>query len=249
MAQREQDSSRDIFTSATKVYSCPAQASKGKLKDDRFQYERIVIHGVSYFKENIVIPMLKKLKLEPVIPPRIEIRLTDAIQKKTIEYTLNEITTIGRIESNSIQLNGQDISRVHCVIFIVGTKIMVLDTWSMFGTHTTHAKTGKQYNSTVGNRNLIAYNIEEKFDITVGPYTLTVNPGDNNSTFSKECQTEEQCCVCLHKPRTIRLPCGHACMCTDCAKQVMSTTAKCPICRASATSIFHSACVDSYAKT
>lgn len=242
-------SSHEICTSTIKVYSCSAEATTDNLKDGRTQYEGIILHGISYFKEAILKPLLKQLKLEPVSPPRINLKLVDPILERTTEFILNEITTIGRKTDNSIELYNQDISRVNCVIFIAGHKIMVLDTWSMFGTHTTHSKSGKTYNSTPGNRNLIAYNIEEKFEITIGPYVLTINPDEEKIKSPHKKQTDEQCCVCLDKPRTIRLPCGHACMCADCAKQVMASTAKCPICRASANSIFHSACVESYTKT
>ena len=238
---------RQFFDSATAVHSCSAKATKEKLDDDRTLYTYIIEHGT--FKEAILYPTLKNLKLKPVIPPRITVDVNNITTKVSVKYNLDEITSIGRITSSSIQLDGIDISRIQCIIFIVGTKIMILDTWSLYGTITKHCKTGKIYGSVPGERNLIAYNIDETFQITIGSYNITINPDEDKIKSPHTEKTEEKCCICLDKPRTIRLPCGHACMCEDCAREVMASTAKCPICRASARSIFQSACVESYVKT
>jgi predicted GIY-YIG superfamily endonuclease len=43
---------------------------------------------------------------------------------------------------------------------------------------------------------------------------------------------ETTCTVCLENPRSIVvMPCNHLCMCTECAKRVMTTSPLCPICR------------------
>lgn len=42
---------------------------------------------------------------------------------------------------------------------------------------------------------------------------------------------EDECALCLdHKPNTISLPCGHMCMCYDCAMKNASNNFNCPIC-------------------
>lgn len=47
---------------------------------------------------------------------------------------------------------------------------------------------------------------------------------------------ENQCVVCLtHKSTHVFIPCGHKCVCIDCAKSIGSTTAQCPCCRGTAT--------------
>ena len=240
---------RQFFNSATAVHSCSAKATKENLDDSRREYELLIQGGISKFKRYILNPMLDNLKLEPVIPPKIVVESINTETKKSTRYNLSEITTVGRMTSNLIQLDGEDISRVQCVIFIVGTKIMILDTWSLYGTITKHCKTRETYSSIQGKRNLIAYNIDETFELTIGSYNITINPDEDKIKSPHTEKTEEKCCICLDKPRTIRLPCGHACMCEDCAREVMASTAKCPICRASTRSIFHSACVESYVKT
>lgn len=248
MHRREQCSLPKIYESASNVLSSTEEAKVNTLRDCREQYEYIIENGLLDFKKTIVNPMLKNLKLKPVIPPRITVNVNNITTKVSVKYNLDEITSIGRITSSSIQLNGIDISRIQCIIFIVGTKIMILDTWSLYGTITKHCKTGKIYSSVPGERNLIAYNIDETFQLTIGTYNITINPDEEKIKSPHIKQTEEKCCICLDKPRTIRLSCGHACMCEDCAKQVMASTAKCPMCRASARNIFQSKCNEIYKK-
>ena len=49
----------------------------------------------------------------------------------------------------------------------------------------------------------------------------------------------DECCVCMDAPKHFMFaPCGHRCACEACAKDVMSTTRECPMCRAAASHIF-----------
>jgi len=49
---------------------------------------------------------------------------------------------------------------------------------------------------------------------------------------------EETCCICLDAAATtIVLPCGHKCMCAECAVKIAAGVAKCPVCNGSADAI------------
>ncbi|EKX49310.1 hypothetical protein GUITHDRAFT_135998 [Guillardia theta CCMP2712] len=43
---------------------------------------------------------------------------------------------------------------------------------------------------------------------------------------------DSECCICMDAPVQIRLfPCGHACLCKKCGKQILEMSQNCPLCR------------------
>lgn len=50
---------------------------------------------------------------------------------------------------------------------------------------------------------------------------------------------ESECCVCLTNDKSwIFIPCGHVCVCRDCAHDIMASSRECPLCRQKTTGIF-----------
>ena len=47
----------------------------------------------------------------------------------------------------------------------------------------------------------------------------------------------KECIICLTNPKnTIMMPCGHLCVCDECAIPITKSTKQCPVCRAAITS-------------
>jgi hypothetical protein len=54
-----------------------------------------------------------------------------------------------------------------------------------------------------------------------------------------QCESAGECCVCMTEEKNwIFIPCGHACVCKDCAKDIMGSTRECPLCCAKASGSF-----------
>ena len=71
-----------------------------------------------------------------------------------------------------------------------------------------------------------------KNDSGHSPAPIRPEPTPSGSSPSKETGKSE-CCVCLGKPAIMAcVPCGHRCLCEDCATEAIQT---CPICRQSRT--------------
>jgi len=57
------------------------------------------------------------------------------------------------------------------------------------------------------------------------------------ATSAHSAPTARGCCVCMGNDAFISfVPCGHQCVCGPCARLIMDTTMKCPMCRAVSTS-------------
>lgn len=55
-------------------------------------------------------------------------------------------------------------------------------------------------------------------------------------TLLRNEKNQSVCVVCIEKEKTHTfLPCGHRCACADCAREVLSRTRKCPLCRSPST--------------
>jgi len=68
---------------------------------------------------------------------------------------------------------------------------------------------------------------------------LAVGVPDAAHTGEHARDAADECCVCMDAAKTFMFaPCGHRCACEACAKDVMSTTRECPMCRAAVSSIF-----------
>lgn len=54
-----------------------------------------------------------------------------------------------------------------------------------------------------------------------------------------QCESARECCVCMTEEKNwIFIPCGHACVCKECAKDIMGSTRECPLCCAKASGSF-----------
>ena len=52
----------------------------------------------------------------------------------------------------------------------------------------------------------------------------------------RDAKNQAVCVVCIDQEKTHTfLPCGHRCACADCARQVLSRTRRCPLCRSPST--------------
>jgi hypothetical protein len=74
-----------------------------------------------------------------------------------------------------------------------------------------------------------------KSDIRIleGVEDVTQDLGEMKVTVAKIYGDEDtQCKICLDADRDVVIvPCGHYCMCADCANIIAGSTGKCPICR------------------
>jgi len=212
------------------------------LPDNRDNYTKM-IEGTSSedLINSLIPPELKSSKSKFKHSLSLEVKKLDG-SKSSHSFTKQTIT-IGRLESHcDLIFPDQDVSRIQYIIFFVKSKIMILDTWSLNGIQTKSKKTGKIYNSVMGNRNLISYDISDTFDIILPEGTvITVNP--EMSIFTP---SVEMCVVCMEKPRTIRLTCGHAVMCEECSTKIFNSTRTCPICREEATGGSHTEAVNTF---
>ena len=60
----------------------------------------------------------------------------------------------------------------------------------------------------------------------------------NNSSNDNQNNTDHRCRVCLENPlEVIFLNCGHISCCGNCAAAIMTTNARCPICRQTITTV------------
>jgi len=73
--------------------------------------------------------------------------------------------------------------------------------------------------------------------------TTTNMPRRSIASKGKEKEEEEEpeeCCVCQCEPKSHALvPCGHKCVCKECAEEVMKKLKKCPLCRQEVVTFIH----------
>lgn len=59
----------------------------------------------------------------------------------------------------------------------------------------------------------------------------------NGTESQSEASEERKCSICYEREKTTAFqPCGHWCVCEECARRVLESTHKCPICNQQATS-------------
>ena len=148
-----------------------------RLPENRDNYTKM-IEGTSSkdLINSLIPPELKSLK--SIFGHSLSLEVKNLDGSKSSSTFTNQTITIGRLDSHcDLIFTNQDVSRIQCIIFFVKSKIMILDTWSLNGIQTKSKKTGEIYNSVMGDRNLISYDISDTFDIILPEGTvITVNP-------------------------------------------------------------------------
>lgn len=122
-----------------------------------------------------------------------------------------------------IKQNDRTVSRMNCWIFNFASAIVIVDGWSVMGTSLVDREaTAQEYPASVPNaRRAFVVPHDEAATLRLGPNTeVTLNP--------------KLCIVCLDRPRSVRLQCGHQAFCSTCAGQCGGRSlhlTECPICR------------------
>jgi len=174
---------------------------------------------------------------ELAVPLKEELMLSEGAQLMegrpqavTVAYGNNvqtidkELFSIGRLSSNEVMVADDDstVSRMHLWVFSLPGGIVLVDGWSCGGTFVLDRSLPTRPVSKPGARIAMLIPHNEAVTLRIGASTLlTLNP--------------KLCCVCLERPRALRLPCGHQAVCQQCVEQMTADGARhlsqCPICR------------------
>ena len=102
-------------------------------------------------------------------------------KRKNIKNIYKSIITVGNLSDNDIIFNDILISRIHAIIIVLSTKIIVIDQWSFNGTRNTYRSSDKECISSLPRfRNNMIFDRNEKFTLQFGPNDscsfITFNP-------------------------------------------------------------------------
>jgi hypothetical protein len=200
----------------------------------------------------------QKIYKDLVLGTKSNLNIADDDMKDNHEFTLKykiglatqEITTktatvlcVGHYNENDIHFPENCVSRIHCFLFVIHGKLVLLDGWSKYGTYTlgrSNANTNPDANantnananassrkihSTSKSRNILVFDCDETVHLRFGGQQsgidLIINP--------------KECIICMDRARVIRMPCGHAVLCADCYRTIRCQSRlnkkRCPICR------------------
>lgn len=138
-----------------------------------------------------------------------------------------DVFSVGRLDICDVTVprsNGEDVSRIHCWIFNLSGGIVVVDGWSLAGTSLVDREgNDKDYPKSLPHqRQAFIIPHGEAATLLIGrSMKVTLNP--------------KLCVVCLERPRSVRLECGHQAFCLDCMRQQsdhVRCIRACPLCRA-----------------
>lgn len=139
-----------------------------------------------------------------------------------------EVFSVGRLDLCDVTVpastKANDVSRIHCWIFNLSGGIVVVDGWSLAGTSLIDREgNDKEYPKSLPNeRQAFIIPHGEAATLLIGKSVkVTLNP--------------KLCVVCLERPRSVRLECGHQAFCLDCMLQHLDHVPcirACPLCRA-----------------
>ena len=113
-------------------------------------------------KEQLVNPLIQKYKTsEKDIIIKIKI-----IPKNNINYCYNRfvtsnIFTFGRSPKCDVILDDNNISRIHFFGIVIDNKILIIDTWSLFGTNIYNNK--DDVINSVDNRRILKFDMDKRF--------------------------------------------------------------------------------------
>lgn len=128
------------------------------------------------------------------------------------------------------------VSRVHCVIYFYEEFAVVVDLWSFNGTDVvlgervmTSQKGERYFMKIVKNGLVVLRNCDTAPNISIRKKV---------DMCEEKSDVVEECVVCMDGPRShVIAPCGHKCLCANCASTCPAQMTKCPMCRVNITNI------------
>ena len=138
-------------------------------------------------------------------------------QTKTVMET-SEMFMLGTGPYCNLQFQSRYVSRVQLVIIPANEWYFLVDLGSTNGTVVTFYNQQHQEQQITLNRQYPVWKFPQQTFVRLDMVCDLVAPVYLNCKY---------CVICEAKPRSSRLPCGHACMCSECSLQLQA----CPICR------------------
>jgi hypothetical protein len=209
----------------TSMASCvmPAEGEE----EMRQLYLQMIVDSPEAILEELALPLKEALTASDTCSkslltgPRRDVVVAVNQEVATIS---KEAFSIGRMHSCDVLLDvlNTSVSRIQCWIFNFPGAIVVVDGWSLSGTALVNRETpgGEPLASLPHSRRAFMIPHSEAVTLQFGIHTeVTLNP--------------KLCVVCLDRPRSVRLACGHQAFCLACAGQESEyLLTSCPICRA-----------------
>lgn len=176
-------------------------------------------------KEQLVNPLIEKYSVNSTEDTLIKIKIIpkNNINKSTDMFITNNVFTFGRSSKCNIILNDIDVSRIHFFGIIIKDKILILDTWSLYGTNLYNNK--EELDNSIGNRHILKIDRNKRHILELKNYLVVINP--------QKVLNDKYCIICMAAPRIIRNNCGHGVLCQDCNNRLktFNTEHQCPICK------------------
>jgi len=191
-------------------------------------------------RERIVGPLIKKYKIDSENDIHIKIKL---IPKNNAHHGYDKVITtniftVGRSMNCDIVIRDIDISRIHLFGLVINNNILIIDTWSLFGTNIYDNKV--IYSNSINNRHIIKFNKDKRCILELNNYLIVLN--------SDKIINNQYCIICTTTPRIIRNTCGHGVLCQDCNNKLKQYNSypKCPICNDFIKNEHISNCINTY---
>lgn len=209
------------------VYSDQTQIGEKDQEEIRSAYLEIIEHRNW---RGMIIEIAKRLQRE-VIPHAIPdhdfavlMHVTPSakhpdVREKTIEVS-DQVVTIGRKYGNNLEISTHNIelSRLHCVIFALMDKLVVIDPGSLMGIKTIERSSdARKINSLPDDRHVLVFNKNESFVLELAGLRITISP--------------KTCIICMERMRGVRFNCGHCICCADCSRYIIASDKRCPLCK------------------
>ncbi len=185
---------------------------------------------------------------------RLSLSYRIGLSNDIISAVSGEILVVGSYNENDICVPSDYVSRIHCFIFQINDKLIILDGWSKCGTKTINIASNIEYNekdiqkqNDIKNKNddekesyKQSNNIELISSIPKGRNILQYNINDtihiklgSGNWGTDIIINPKKCIVCIDNARSIRLKCGHQILCNQCYNKIKQNIyqSTCPICR------------------
>tara|TARA_B110000971_G_C19953720_1_gene474646 strand:+ start:484 stop:1224 length:741 start_codon:yes stop_codon:yes gene_type:complete len=197
---------------------------------------------IDTIKTDIVNPIIDKYNLTFNRDTLIKVRVVSKnnINNSYNQYITTSIFTLGRAPGVNIMIDDLDVSRIHLFGLIVEDNIIIIDTWSLFGTKIYDPSSDDITDnvSIIENRHLLKFNKDERCILELKNYLVIINPD--------KILNNKLCIICMTAPRIIRNDCGHGVLCQCCNEKLKKYNNKCPICLQIIKKSHISNCINTY---
>jgi len=189
-------------------------------------YLKMIVSNPDAILQQLALPLKQEFALDGaalgnVLPKPLEL----AVGSSTVTSHDKEAVSVGIASICDVRIPQTQamVSRLQCWIFNLPAGILVVDGWSIGGTSLVASANRSADESGPASkphdRHVLMIPHGEATTIRLGTtQEVTVNP--------------KTCAVCMERPRSVRLACGHQTFCASCMQQLISRgRATCPLCR------------------